>query len=74
MIKVIKSLFILLKYKYGDFEYISVKELQKRGAIHYHVILFTYGKIINMSEQDLINNMGVLVVVKLDYTKRTMIV
>src|SRR5690554_214651 len=37
-----------LKYKYGDFEYISVKELQERGAIHYHVILFLYSKLINM--------------------------
>lgn len=57
-----------LKNKYGDFEYISVKELQKRGAIHYHVILFTYGKIINMSEQELIITWG-LGRCELDYTR-----
>ncbi len=57
-----------LRYKYGDFEYISVKELQDRGAIHYHVILFSYGKIINMSERDLIKIWG-LGRCSLDYVK-----
>ncbi len=57
-----------LRYKYGDFEYISVKELQDRGAIHYHVILFTYGKIINMSERELIKIWG-LGRCSLDYVK-----
>jgi hypothetical protein len=57
-----------LKYKYGDFEYISVKELQERGAIHYHIILFTYGKIINMSERELIETWG-LGRCELDYVR-----
>lgn len=26
------------KYKYGPFDYIAVREFQKRGAIHYHMI------------------------------------
>jgi len=57
-----------LRNKYGDFEYISVKELQERGAIHYHVILFTYGKIINMSERELIKTWG-LGRCELDYVR-----
>ena len=27
-----------MKYKFGDFKYLSVIEFQERGAIHYHVI------------------------------------
>jgi hypothetical protein len=27
-----------LKYKYGDLKYIAVREFQKRGAVHYHMI------------------------------------
>lgn len=57
-----------LKRKFGDFEYISVKELQERGAIHYHIILFSYGKIINMSERELIKTWG-LGRCELDYVR-----
>lgn len=63
-----KKFIMKLKYKYGDFEYISVKELQQRGAIHYHLILFTYGKIINMTEQQLIKTWG-LGRCELDYVR-----
>lgn len=41
-----------LKYKYS-FEYVSVQELQDRGAIHYHVMLFSYGDYIPLTESDL---------------------
>jgi hypothetical protein len=57
-----------LRNKYGDLEYISVKELQERGAIHYHIILFSYGKIINMSERELIETWG-LGRCELDYVR-----
>lgn len=40
------NLFITkLKYYYNDIKYIWVRELQKRGAIHYHFILFYSNKI-----------------------------
>jgi hypothetical protein len=28
-----------LKYSYGDFKYLAVIEFQKRGAIHYHILV-----------------------------------
>ncbi len=35
------KLFIqVLRYKYGDFKYISVPEFQKRGAVHFHVLFW----------------------------------
>lgn len=43
-----------LKYKYKDIEYIAIKEKQKRGAIHYHVVLFLYGQNYNISLVEII--------------------
>lgn len=39
------------KYKYGDVKYIAVREFQKRGAIHFHVICDM--KLENPSESDI---------------------
>lgn len=46
-----------LKYKY-KFEYIAVQELQDRGAIHYHCIMFLYGESISLTENELWNIWG----------------
>lgn len=35
----LKKFFKKLKYRYGDYTYLAVREFQKRGAIHYHILM-----------------------------------
>lgn len=42
-----------LKHNFGKFEYLAVPEKQKRGAIHYHVLLFGLGYVKKEQLEDL---------------------
>lgn len=47
-----------LKRRYGNFEYLAVQEKQKRGALHYHIILFLYSETKEIYLKDIIKIWG----------------
>lgn len=53
MIDEFKKFMKRLRYKYGKLEYVSVIEKQKRGALHFHVVMFgmPYVKKIELQEK-----------------------
>lgn len=47
-----------MRYKYGSFEYLAIQEKQKRGALHYHIILFLYSDSKEIYLKDIIKIWG----------------